>query len=128
MASLLLLASSCFGANVFEFSSIGMGACRSSAATSEYGDYTCFGGNEGCSNGGAVNCDTDPPSCTIGYLLCSFGVDLEECEQECNDMYDCRGIETTTNSLTNEGKCELHLTTPEYAVEQETYTLSGSTW
>lgn len=109
------------------FELVGKGACRAPTASKIYGDYTCFPSYLGCNTGELV--DGTPPTCPDGYLMCEeAAVSLEECEEKCLEDPACVGIEVSENSLTGNGKCELHYVDLEYASEQVCYTNDEGTF
>jgi len=117
------------GVNADKMEVVGNGACRAPDAYKITGEYSCLGGNEGCTAGdpltqddGIIVCpgvDETLGTSDDGYLLCTeTGIDDAHCEAACLESETCVGMEVTTNAKTGDGKCELHTVDIEYAVEQ----------
>lgn len=118
---------------------LGDGACRSPYANVVMGEYTCLGGNSGCSSGdmlsqtdGSIACpgadgelDTDDD----GYLRCEeTSVSYDNCSETCLDMDTCVAFEVTTNMMTGDGKCELHTVEPTYTAPHICASYDGATF
>jgi len=128
---LLYILTLCYiGVNADKMEVVGNGACRAPDAYKVTGEYTCLGGNEGCTGSGdpltqddgVIVCpgaDATLGTSDDGYLKCTeTGIDNADCEAACLESKTCVGMEVTINAKTGDGKCELHTVAIEYASEQ----------